>query len=307
MLKEVLIFLVACMVLIKSADYTIKAIGQLARHFRLTEFVTSFMLVAFVSALPEFFIGIMSAIQGAPNIGLGTMLGGNIADLTLILGLVGLAGGQVRVKSSIIKKDMYLGMLCLLPILLALNGTLSRFDGAILIFAGIAFLVILLKERAYFTKSFEARNKALKNTTMLILGIVFLLGSAHFIVQSTKSLAIGIGAPPIIMGLILVALGTTLPEFIFSLRSVRKGHADMAIGDLWGTVIIDATIGIGIIAMIAPITINIFIMGLIGVFTAFAVFFALAFMKTDGFLSKNEAMTLVLFYVGFVIVQILIR
>jgi len=273
----------------------------------LTEFVTSFILVSFVSALPELMVGVISAYRGAPGIGLGTLLGGNIADLTLILGLVALAGSPIRVRSTIIKKDLYLGMLCLLPILLALNGEISRFDGGVLLFAGIVFLLILLKERAYFTKPVEGRDKLAKNSVKMLIGILFLIGSAHFIVKSTQVIALGIGVPVILIGLLLIALGTTLPEFIFSLRSVRRGHADMAIGDLWGTVVVDATLGVGIIALIAPITVDVLVMSIVGVFTAFAVFFALAFMKTDGFLSKNEAMALILFYIGFVIVQILIR
>ncbi len=307
MLKEVIIFIIASIVLVKSAEYAVRSVSRIARYFRLTEFVTSFILIAFVAAMPEFFIGIISAINGTPGIGLGTFLGGNIADLTLILGLIALAGNPIRVKSKIIKNDLYLGALCILPTVLALNGTLSRVDGALLIFAGVTFLFILLREREHFSKPFNNQDHLGKNALILIIAISSLLISAHFIVQSAGALAIGIGVPAIVIGLVLVALGTTLPEFIFSLQSVRKGHADMAIGDLWGTIIVDATIGVGIIALIAPITVNIFIMSIIAIFTAFAVFFALTFMKTDGILSKNEALTLVLFYVGFVVVQFLLR
>jgi len=307
MYKEVLIFLIASFVLVKSAKYAVKAIAHLARHFRMTEFVTSFILVAFVSAMPEFFIGIISAINGNPGIGLGTFLGGNIADLTLVLGLITLVGNPMRIKSQIIKNDLYLGALCVLPTILALNGVLSRMDGIILIFAGIIFLLILIKERTHFTKPYDGKDHWLKSVSILTASILVLIVSAHFIVKSAGALAIGLGVPAILIGLLVVALGTTLPEFVFSLQSVRKGHADMAIGDLWGTVIIDATIGIGILAVIAPIAVNLFAMSIIAIFTAFAVFFALAFMKTDGLLSRNEAMALVLFYIAFVIVQILVR
>ncbi len=307
MYKEVLIFLAACFVLVKSAEYAVKSIGHLARFLKLTEFVTSFILVAFVSSLPELFISIFSALDGNPSIGLGTLLGGNIADLTLILGLITLAGHPIKVHSSIVKKDLYLGLLCILPILLGMNGTLSRLDGAILVSAGLIFIFILLREREYFHKQFDGKDHITKHFLILLASVAFLILSAHFIVKSAEALALGIGIPAIIIGLVLVALGTTLPEFIFSLQSVRKGHADMAIGDLWGTVIVDACIGVGITALIVPITVNLFVLSIVGIFTAFAVFFALTFMRTDGILSRNEALALVLFYIAFVVTQFFLR
>jgi len=307
MLKEVLVFIIACIVLVKSAEFAVKASTHIARFFKLTEFVTSFILIAMVSSLPEGFISIISALKGEPGIGVGTLLGGNIADLTLILGLVALAGHPIRIHSSIIKKDLYFAVLILLPILLGLNGIISRIDGAIMLFAGIGFMLVLLKERAYFHKPFEMRDHWIKQTAIFVVSITVMLISAYYIVQSTGSLAEELGIPTLLIGLVLVALGTTLPEFTFALQSVRKGHGDLAVGDLLGTVVVDACIIMGITALISPIAINIFMLSIIGIFTAFAVIFALLFMRTDGILTKNEALALVLFYVGFVVVQILIR
>ena len=307
MYQEVLIFIIGCIVLVKSAEHAVKAVAHLARFFKLTEFTTSFIIVAVVSSLPEGFISVISALKGNPSIGLGTLLGGNIADLTLILGLIGLAGHPIKIHSGIIKKDLYLGALCMLPILLGLNGVLSRLDGIILILAGIIFMFILLKEREYFHKQFQNHDHFLKNALILALCIALMLASAGFIVNSAEALALGIGVPAILVGLVIVALGTTLPEFTFSLQSVRKGHSDMAVGDLWGTVIVDACIGVGITALIMPIAVNLYILSIIGVFTLFAVVFSLLFMRTDNTLTKNEAMTLIFFYIAFVVAQILLQ
>ncbi len=307
MLKEVLIFIVGCFLLVKSAEYAVKSVAHLARYLRLTEFVTSFILVAFVSSLPEGFISIIAALGGDPSIGVGTLLGGNIADLTLILGLVALAGHPVRIHSSIIKKDLYFAALMLLPIILGLNGVISRVDGIILISAGIIFMLVLLREREYFHKPYEIKDHWIKHLAVFAISLTVMLFAANYIVDSTHSLALGLGIPSLLIGLVLVALGTTLPEFTFALQSVRSGHADLAIGDLLGTVVVDATIIMGITAIISPIAINVMLLSIIGVFTLFAVAFSLLFMRTDGILSKNEAMALVLFYVAFVVVQILLR
>ncbi len=307
MLKEVLIFIIGCFLLVKSAEYAVKSVAHLARYLRLTEFVTSFILVAFVSSLPEGFISIISALGGDPSIGVGTLLGGNIADLTLILGLVALAGHPVRIHSSIIKKDLYFAALMLLPIILGLNGVISRIDGIILIAAGAIFMLVLLREREYFHKPFEVKDHWMKHLAIFSASLLVMLVSAYFIVSSTHSIALGLSVPSLLIALVIVALGTTLPEFTFSLQSVRSGHADLAIGDLLGTVVVDATIIMGITALISPIAINLFVLSVIGIFTLFAVVFSLLFMRTDGILSKNEAMALVFFYIAFVVVQILLR
>ncbi|MBW2970358.1 hypothetical protein KY319_04515 [Candidatus Woesearchaeota archaeon] len=307
MIKEVIIFIVACIVLVKSAEYAVKSTAHIARYLKLTEFVTSFLLVAFVSAMPEAFIGIISALKGDPSIGVGTLLGGNIADLTLVLGLVALAGHPIKIHSSIIKKDLYFVILVLLPILLGLNGVLSRLDGVILLFTGLIFLAVLLKERAYFHKPFQIKDHWLRHFFIFGASVAIMLLSAHFVVDNAHALAIQIGIPSLLIGLILVALGTTLPEFTFSLQSVKNGHGELAIGDLLGVVVVDACIMMGIIALIQPIAINTFILSIVGIFTLFAILFALLFMRSDGILSKNEALAMVLFYIAFVVVQFMIR
>ena len=189
----------------------------------------------------------------------------------------------------------------LLPVILGIDGTLSRFDGVVLIAAGLVFIFVLLKERQYFHKPFKDGNHALKNILIFFLSIAAMFIGAHYVVDSTHSLAIGLGVPSIVIGLVLVALGTTLPEFTFALQSIRRGHEEFAVGDILGTVVVDACIMVGIISLIQPIAINFFILSVVGVFTLFAIVFALYFMRTDGIVSKNEAMTLIFFYIAFVV------
>jgi cation:H+ antiporter len=274
----------------------------------LTEFVTAFLLVAVISALPETFIALLAAIDGVPTIGAGTLLGSNVADLTLVLGLVGLAGHPVRVRSSMIKRDLWLAAIVLLPIILALiGGQLSRIDGAILVAAGVAFIILMLREQKYFHKPFREKNHWVFQLGIFIASLGLMLITAHFIVDSSVAIATQLEVPKLIVGVILVALGTTLPELTFSIRAVKAGHGEAGIGDLLGVVVVDATIVMGLVALVAPFTINVFLWSIIGVFTAIGVAFALLFMKTDSFLSKNESMTLILFYIAFVITQFLLR
>lgn len=308
MLKEVAIFVICSFLLIKAAQYAVRSVGKLSRAMHLTEFVTAFLLVAVISALPETFIAVLAAIEGSPTIGAGTLLGSNVADLTLVLGLVGLAGHPVRVRSSMIKRDLWLAAIVLLPIILALiGGKLSRIDGAILVTSGAAFIIWMLREQKYFHKPFREKNHWVFQLGIFLASLGLMLITAHFIVDSSVVIAAQLEVPKLIVGVILVALGTTLPELTFSIRAVKAGHAEAGVGDLLGVVVVDATIVMGIVALVAPFTINIFLWSVIGVFTAMGVAFALLFMKTDSFLSKNESMALILFYVAFVITQFLLR
>ena len=306
MLIPIITFLIACFVLIKSSSSAVKSIAHIARAVHLTEFVTSFIVVALVSALPETLISVISALDGAPEIGIGTLLGSNIADLTLILGLVALVGGSIKIHSSIVRKDLWFVALTMLPILLAIDGMLTRIDAVILLASGITFIIILLRERAYFHKPYQDGNHAFKQLIIFILSITAMLTAAYFIVHSAEQLALGIGIPPLIIGLVLIALGTTLPEFSFSLQSVRRGHSSLAIGDLLGVVVVDATIITGITALITPVVISQSLVLMIGTFTAFAALAALIFMRTDQTVTKNEGLALVLFYIAFVAVQALV-
>lgn len=308
MLKEVVIFIICSFILIKAAQYAVRSVGKLSRAMHLTEFVTAFILVAVISALPETFIAVLAALEGAPTIGAGTLLGSNVADLTLILGLVGLAGHPIRVRSSLVKRDLWLAAIVLLPIMLALiGGQLSRIDGAILVASGIAYIIIMLKEQTHFHKPFKEKNHWVFQLGIFIASIGVMLIAAHFIVGSSVDIATELNVSKLVVGIVMVALGTTLPELTFSIRAVKEGHAEAGIGDLLGVVVVDATIVMGIVALVAPFTINVFLWSVLGIFTAMAVAFALLFLKTDSFLSKNESMALILFYVAFVITQFLLR
>lgn len=308
MIKEAIIFVFCSFILVKAAQYAVRSVGKLSRAMHLTEFVTAFILVAVISALPETFISVLAALDGVPTIGAGTLLGSNVADLTLILGLVGLAGHPLRVRSSMIKRDLWLAAIVLLPIILALiGGQLSRIDGAILVASGIGYILLMVKEQKHFHKKFKEENHWVFQAGIFIASIGVMLVAAHFIVGSSIDIATQLEIPTLIVGVIMVALGTTLPELTFSLRAVKAGHSEAGIGDLLGVVVVDATIVMGIVSLVAPFTINVILWSILGVFTAFAVGFALMFLKTDSFLSKNESMALILFYVAFVIVQFLIH
>jgi cation:H+ antiporter len=304
------LFLVFLFVLIKCAGYSIRYSSRIARIMHFPEFIVSFFIVAFISVLPESTISIISSIEGQPSLGLGTLLGSNIADLTLVLGIVSLfACNGIKVESKILKNNFYYGILLLFPLLLGLDGRFSRIDGLILVLVGGLFFSKIYSESKKFRKKINHSKKepVFKNVVLLVLSLGVLLVSAFYTVKFALQFANEINLPGVLIGLTIIAIGTCLPELIFSIRAVRKNHDELALGDILGTVITDATIILGIVILISPFSYNIFNLYILG--TAMFLFgvIAILFMRTNKVLSKLEGLILILFYVIFISVEFFVN
>ena len=145
MIINLLLFLIMLFLLIKSAEYSITYSSRLARSLRMSEFLISFFIVAVISVFPETTISIVSSLKGVPELGLGTLIGSNITDLTLVLGIVVLLSKRdgLTIQSKILRKDFVYLILLLLPVLLGFDAHFSRIDGLILIISCIIFFISL--------------------------------------------------------------------------------------------------------------------------------------------------------------------
>lgn len=305
-----LIVSLACLfILIKCANYSIRYSSRLAKILKFPEFIVSFFIIALISVLPESTISIISAINGEPGLGLGTLLGSNVADLTLVFGVVALfSSGGIKVKSKILRNNFFYLILLLFPLLLGLDGQFSRIDGAILVLAGVIFFVKIYRDSHRFHKKFNHNKKEpfLKSLLLLIFSLVILLVSAYFTVEFAVNFANDAKLPAILIGITILALGTCLPELIFSIKAVRKNHDELALGDLLGTVITDATIILGIVALISPFSYNPSNIYVIAGAMFLAGLAVVLFMKSDKTLNKIEGLLLILFYILFVFVEFFI-
>jgi len=307
---NVILFLTFLFVLIKSADYAVRYSSRLAKIFRLSEFIVSFFIVAVISAFPEGTIAIISAFKGIPEFGLGALLGSNVADLALVFGIIALVSAKgVRVKSQILKKDFFYLALLLFPVLLGLDGHFSRIDGILLVLAGLFFFLTLSVESKMFRKKFNNLKKGSlwKNLALLILSLAFLTASANYTIKFGVDFANELHIPSILIGLTVVSIGTCLPELLFSIRAVKKNHDELALGDILGTVITDATILIGIIAIINPFYFNPIIIYVTGAAMFIAGLLTVLFITTGKVLTRREGILLLLFYILYLITEIVVN
>jgi len=291
---------------VHGATMATKHAVSLAKLARISKYVIGFIVVAVISILPETFIAINSALKGESSFGLGLLFGSNIADLTLIFALlVFTAGRSIKIEGTIIKNHVVYPFILLLPIILGLNGHFTRLEGLTLIIAGGVFYYTALRggNESVAVKKSTLKDKA-KNILYLVLSMAMLLVGSHFTVTSSVSIAEALGITPVLIAMLVVSLGTTLPEFIFSFKAIRQDNDSLAVGDILGTVLADATIVVGILALIYPFSFPQKMVYITGIFMVTASIMLFYFMKSGRHLTKREAFLLFCFWLVFVLVEV---
>ncbi|MFA5070326.1 MAG: hypothetical protein WC528_03510 [Patescibacteria group bacterium] len=291
---------------IKSADFSIKYAINLARILRLPNYVVGFLIVAVISILPETFIALDSSIKGIPSFGLGTLFGSNIADLTLVFALIVLFSVRgIKISSQILDCNQWFPLLLAVPIFVGFDGYYSRLEGVLLLATGVFFFWWTFRKNFSRAQPLNENvpNRPFRNILFLILSLAVLLLGSHLTVKYGVALADSVRINPILVGLLVVGLSTTLPELFFSLRAVRQKASGLALGDILGTVISDATIAVGLIAVIHPFSFPTRIIYLTAMFMVFTAVILFSFMRSGKILTKKEAFILLLLYLTYVLME----
>ena len=276
----------------------------------MSEFIIASIIMAFATSLPELFVAVSAALSKAPSLVLGNVIGSNIANLTLIIGLPIILAKGIDVKSKIEREQCwYMLLISILVLFLMLDRTLSRMDGVILLVVFMLYLIKTLKQ----SKSFEKVANKVKgielfnNLALFLISLLILILSAYFVVKYAVLISEILQLPQILIGLFLVALGTSLPELAFGVRAVLSGHKGMALGNIFGSVIFNATLVLGVSALIYPITSDFALFLISALFLIVLTFVFWMFIESDKKLSWKEGITLILFYVFFIIVELSVK
>jgi cation:H+ antiporter len=266
------------------------------------------MLVGFALALPELFVGIASAVDGKPQIALGNIVGANMANLSLIVGGVAIAASVVPIVGEYLQKDLWITIgLALLPFMMLMNGVISKFEGIILIGLYFVYAFFLFSGKGTYK---QARKKIGKHESwasiiVLVLGLIILSASAWLLVQVGVKIAEIWQVSWYWVGLIIFGFGTTLPE-LFLLLTQKKHGATLILPKLLGSVVMNSTLVIGIVALIQPVILDesfqrglssIFLVAILGLFWLFT--------KSKKKLERWEGVVLVGVYLMFIGLQMI--
>jgi cation:H+ antiporter len=303
---------------------------RIAKFLGWREFVVAFFIMAFAATLPNLFVGLNSAFHKIPQLSFGEIVGGNVIDLTLAVALaVLISKTSLLTQSRLIQNSaLFTALIAILPLLLILDGILSRGDGLILIFTFFIYIFWLFSKEERFKKIYEEKitkeiskeknfpkegilirfKTFLKDFGWLILSLFFLLIATQGIIKSALFFAQSLNLSLTIIGLLIVSLGNSLPEIYFTIISAKRGENWLILGDLMGSVIVPATLVLGVVALICPIKILDFPAFAIGrFFLIISAMFFLLFIKTGKKVTKKEALILLLIYITFLLVEILTR
>ncbi|MBI4016911.1 MAG: sodium:calcium antiporter [Candidatus Aenigmarchaeota archaeon] len=306
---DLTLFILASILLIGSSSFVVKSLVILARFLRMTEFVIAFILMAISTSLPELFVGINAALTRNASLALGNVIGSNIVDLTLIMGITIVLAKGIPVKNPFIRADaLWMTGIAALPVMLTILGReLSRTDGIILLGVFAWYVWFLMYKRSSFPHLFKnhiSHWRGLASLVVFAVSSTVLFFSAKLIVKYGTALAVDLNLPRIFIGLFFVALGTSLPELAFGAISILRRHAQLNVGNVMGSVVANSTLILGITSVIQPIAADYLLFMTSSLFMIFVCFLFATFVESGRKLSWKEGIALIFVYVLFLLVEL---
>lgn len=295
------------------AEWLVKGAAGLARSFGVPTLIVGLTVVGYGTSAPEMTVSVVAALRGSSAIALGNVVGSNIANLGLILGITALIAPP-RTDGSLIRREIPLMVASTAALPLALwDGTLSRLEGGLLLCAAVAFTAWLVRDvrvssrvpRAIEAAAEEAGappgggRPALVAFTVIGLGVLIVGG--ELFVRGAVRLARQLGMTDHVIGLTVVAVGTSLPELATSLIAARRGHSDLAVGNVVGSNLYNVLLVLGGTALVRPIAGELRMVRFDLLVLAGMTIFAAILLRTERTLRRWEGVVLLATYVAFIV------
>ncbi|MCH2432333.1 MAG: calcium/sodium antiporter [Gammaproteobacteria bacterium] len=261
LILAVFLLIIGFILLTKGADYFIENSASFAEEKGISPHVVGVTIVAFGTSLPELLVSIISSIQGYNDLALGNIVGSNISNIGLVLSVSTFIFYYV-LKTNILpdedaNNDSYVMLLAVLMLyFFAIDKSISQIEGAVFFSLYIIYIFWLYKR----TKGDEVSTDESKTSYMFLIGgLIALLIGAQLTVDSAVEIALAIGIPEIVIGLSVVAVGTSLPELAGTISAARMGHKEIAVGNVIGSNIANIFLVMGVLSLINPIAVEDFV------------------------------------------------
>ena len=255
MIVYIALLIIGFIVLIKGADIFVDGASSVAGNFKVSKMLIGLTIVAFGTSAPEFAVSVKSLLSGSGDMVLGNVIGSNILNILLILGVSSMFH-SLKVKDNTVKKELPITLLMTAIFIVLLsdklfdkgfNNTFTRSDGIVIILFFLVFVYYLIKmARNKIDKSQDEKYMSMKKAILFtILGIAGIIIGSNLVVENASAIARTIGISESMVALTIVALGTSLPELVTSITATRKGEYDIAIGNVVGSNIFNIGMVIG--------------------------------------------------------------
>lgn len=319
---QFLLLALGILLLIKGSDFFVDSGSEIGKTLKINELLLGVTIVSFGTSLPEFIVALTSAQSGSTEIALGNILGTNLFNICIILAIIAIVK-PIRFTKETVRKDMYMSVLTsfILMILMAdkiIDGDsiniLSRTDGLVLVALFAVFIYYTLYSLTDLWKERKNKNEELKlklkdidsltkNILLMILGIVMVFAGANASVDAVEKIAVILGISETFIAILVVAIGTSLPEIFTSIAALKKGKQDIAVGNLIGSNMFNILFVLGTAVTISPIKLQMDSL-VIDAFTFFLVTIILVLHAKGGKkyeLGKEEGLCLLAIYVMYAI------
>ena len=304
MIYDILALLAALVILGKSSTSLINSVTRLSRLSGISELVIGFMIIAVSTSIPEMAIAVISSSNGQGAISLGNLIGSNIANLTLLFGVMALYGAKFKLK-GIIEIDKAILITTMIALFLMVIGKSELIFGIFCIclfyvFSSVVYGHGIASEKIPGIKTIETIKSAL---IVVATGVIIAI-SAHFVVAYSIAVASDVGLTSTVIAATLVAAGTTLPELAVNIAAVKQKRYSIAIGDSIGSIVTNLTLVLGVASMISPIVIDRQLFTLLGalIFVNLSFLF-IAYRQKFGI---GEGKILLAIYAAYVVMAVLI-
>lgn len=257
MLINIVLLVMGLVVVLKGADWLTDGAVNIASRFGVSQMVIGLTIVAMGTSMPELCVSMVSALKGTPDLAVGNVVGSNTLNTLLIVGCSALVA-PIMVKRSSVRRDIPFAVLAslLMPIF-CLDGGIDRLDAALLFILFAVFMFVTVKYGK--NEGTEAKTTAAplgKATLLLVVGLVCLILGSNLFVDNASFIASTLGVSDAVIGLTIVAGGTSLPELATSMVSAKKGNSDIAIGNVIGSNVFNILMIIGVTGLVKPMHIK---------------------------------------------------
>lgn len=303
----IILLLAGFFLLVKGADFFVDGASSIARFLRIPSIIVGLTIVAFGTSAPELSVSISAAMQGSNEIAVSNVLGSNIFNLLVVTGVCAVIA-TVPVSKTLVNQELPFSILAaVLLIPFALLGAeammIGRVEGLILLALFVLYIIWQIRDALKSRKEtvedpMEKIISPFKSIILIILGCIMIVAGGNYVVNSATSIAQAFGLSETLIGLTIVAIGTSLPELVTSIVASRKGENDLSLGNVVGSNIFNILMILGISTTIHPIRLEAsFLFDTL--FLAAVSVIILIFAKTRGRISRREGLIMLAFYIAY--------
>lgn len=305
MVYDFISFVIALTILMISGRLIVRTLTKLAQKLGISEYALAFVLLAIATSIPELFVGVSSARQGAGDLVLALALGSNIINMTLIVGAAAVVSVGISTTGLNLKRDVLLGgSITFMPLVLLLDGVISRWDGLFLLTLFLCYVTLLYRDNS----SRRAVAERQRNAGSIMVGVLMILGlvavlvfASEVTVNSVVVMAEAMNVPSFIIGVFVLAFGTSLSELTTTLHAALLKRPGLAIGAILGSNVADSGLIVGVSSLARSLHISLSYSLLVtGVYVVIVTGLMALFTITRGRISVREGFLLLALFVGFI-------